>query len=88
MTLAEKQQAARLDFISNWLEDANIVANYNDRDIVIATNNEDFPYIKLSIAALDGERGTTKAFELTIKQSAYNDIMYRRHLRKKGQATL
>jgi len=87
MTLAEKQHAARLDFISNWLEDANIVANYNDMDIVIATNNEDFPYIKLSIAALDDERGSTKAFELTIKQSAYNDIMYRRHLREK-QATL
>ena len=87
MTLAEKQLAARLDFISNWLEDANIVANYNDMDIVIATNNKDFPYIKLSIAALDEEQGATKAFELTIKQSAYNDIMYRRHLKEK-QATL
>lgn len=82
MTLAEKQHAARLDFINDWLKDANIVANYNDLDIVIATDNEDFPYIKLSIAALDEERGATKAFELTIKQSAYNDIMYRRRLRK------
>lgn len=82
MTLAEKQQAARLDFISNWLKDANIVANYNDMDIIIATNNKDFPYIKLSIAALDGERGTTKIFELANKQSAYNEIMYRHYLRK------
>jgi hypothetical protein len=87
MTLAEKQHAARLDFISNWLEDANIVANYNDMDIIIATNNENFPYIKLSIAALDEERGATKAFELIIKQSASNDIMYKRRL-KKEQATL
>lgn len=82
MTLAEKQHTARLDFISNWLEDANIVANYNDMDIVIATNNEDFPYIKLSIAALDNEYGATKIFELVNKQSACNEIMYRRRLRK------
>lgn len=82
MTLAEKQHVARLDFISNWLEDANIVANYNDMDIVIATNNKDFPYIKLSIASLDDEQGAIKIFELTNKQSAYNDIMYRRRLRK------
>jgi len=83
MTLAEKQHAARLDFISNWLEDANIVANYNDMDIVIATNNEDFPYIKLSIAALNDELGEIKKFELINRQSVHNDIEHKRLLRKR-----
>lgn len=82
MTLAEKQHVARLNFICNWLEDANIVANYNDKDIVIATNDKNFPYIKLSIATLDDEQGAIKIFELVNKQSAYNEIMYRQRLRK------
>lgn len=82
MTLAEKQHTARSNFINDWLKNANIVVNYNDMDIVIATNDRNFPYIKLSIATLDDEQGATKIFELTNRQSAYNDIMYRRRLRK------
>lgn len=87
MTLAEKQHTARSNFINDWLKDANIVANYNDIDIIIATNNKDFPYIKLSIAALDEKQGAIKKFEFTHKQSAYNEIWYRRRLRKENSDT-
>jgi len=81
MSLAEKQHAARLNFINSWLNGANVVANYNDKDIIIATADKDFPYIKVSVAALNEEIGDNKITELIEKQKYSDEWKLRRTLK-------
>lgn len=78
----EKQEKVRKEFIQNWLNDELILANFNNRDLIIETGNKDFPYIKLSIAALTEEQGDNKIIELIEKQNSYEDIVDKRRLKK------
>lgn len=82
MMLMEKQNKARKEFIQNWLNDELILANFNNRDLVIETGDKDYPYIKLSIAALTDEQGDNKIIELNEKQKMFEDMEDRRRLRK------
>lgn len=82
MTLMEKQNKTRKEFIQNWFNDELILANFNNRDLIIKTGNKDFPYIKLSIATLTDEQGDNKIIELTEKQEAFEDMLDKRRLRK------
>ena len=82
MTLMEKQDKVRKEFVQNWLNDELVLANFNNRDLIIETGNKDFPYIKLSIAALTDEQGDNKIIELNEKQKAFEDTSDRRRLRK------
>lgn len=82
MTMMEKQEKIRKEFIQNWLNDELILANFNNRDLIIETDNKDFPYIKLSITALTEEQGDNKIIELNEKQKTFEDMLDRRRLRK------
>jgi len=82
MTLMEKQDKVRKEFIHNWLNDELILANFNNRDLIIETGNKDFPYIKLSIAVLNDEQGDNQIIELNEKQSVFENMQDRRRLRK------
>lgn len=82
MTLMEKQDKVRKEFIQNWLNDEFILANFNNRDLIIETDNKDFPYIKLSIAALTDEQGDNKIIELNEKQKAFENMLDKQRLRK------
>ena len=82
MTLMEKQDKVRKEFIHNWLNEELILANFNNRDLIIETGNKDFPYIKLSIAVLNDEQGDNQIIELNEKQSVFENMQDRRRLRK------
>ena len=82
MALMKKQDKAREEFIQNWFNDELILANFNNRDLIIETGNKDFPYIKLSIAALTDEQGDNKIIELNEKQKAFEDMLDKWRLRK------
>ena len=60
----------------------NILANYNNRELIIETHNDDFPYIRLTLAALDEEQGDKKIIELLEKQTGYETAQDKRRLRK------
>lgn len=78
----EKQEKVHKEFIQNWLNDELILANFNNRDLIIETGNKDFPYIMLSICALTEEQGDEEIIALNEKQKAYEDMKDRRRLRK------
>lgn len=82
MTLMEKKDNVRKEFIHNWLNEELILANFNNRDLIIETGNKDFPYIKLSIATLNDEQGDNQIIELNEKQNVFEDMQDRRRLRK------
>lgn len=82
MTLMEKQNKARKEFVQNWLNDELVLANFNNRYLVMETGNKDFPYIKLSIAALTDEQGDNEIIELNEKQKDYENRIDKRRLRK------
>ena len=82
MTLMEKQDKVRKEFIHNWLNDELILANFNNRDLIMETGNKDFPYIKLSIATLNDEQGDNQIIELNEKQNVFENMQDRRRLRK------
>lgn len=82
MRLMEKQDKVRKEFVQNWFNEELILANFNNRDLIIETGNKDFPYIKLSIAALTDEQGDNKIIELNEKQKCFEDMQDRRRLRK------
>ena len=82
MTLKEKQDKARKEFIQNWFNDELILANFNNRDFIIETGNKDVPYIKLSITALTDEQGDNQIIELNKKQKYFEDMRDRRRLKK------
>jgi len=82
MTLKEKQDKARKEFIQNWFNDELILANFNNRDFIIETGDKDVPYIKLSITALTDEQGDNQIIELNEKQKIFEDMQDRRRLRK------
>ena len=78
----EKQNEVRKEFIQNWLNDELILANFNNRDMIIETGNKDFPYIMMSICALTDGQGYEQILALNEKQRAYEDMEDRRRLRK------
>ena len=82
MTLMEKQNKARKEFIRNWLNDGRILANFNNRELIIETDNQEFPYIRLAITPLDETQGDNKITELIEKQTYYEDKLDKRRLRK------
>jgi hypothetical protein len=82
MTLKEKQDKARKEFIQNWFNDELILANFNNRDLIIETGDKDVPYIKLSITALTDEQGDNQIIELNEKQKIFEDMLDKRRLRK------
>ena len=82
MTLKEKQDNARLTFVCNWLGDANILANFNDRELIIGRDDEDFPYLYITISAMSEEQGDEKIIELIEKQNYYDDMKRRRFITK------
>jgi len=82
MTLMEKQNKARKEFIRNWLNDECILANFNNRELIIETDNQEFPYIRLAITPLDETQGDHKITELIGKQTYYEDKLDKRRLRK------
>ena len=69
----KKQDRVRKDFIRNWFNDEFILANFNDRELIIETGNKEFPFIRLTLAALDEEQGDKRISELIEKQNIYND---------------
>lgn len=82
MTLMEKQNKVRQEFIRNWLNDELILANFNNRELIIETHDKEFPYIRLTLAALDEEQGDKKIIEVIEKQNSYENIQDKRRLRK------
>lgn len=82
MTLMERQNEARKEFIKNWFNDELILANFNNRELIIETNDKKFPYMRLTLAALDEEQGDKKITELIEKQYSYEDAQDKRRLRK------
>jgi hypothetical protein len=82
MTLKEKQDKARKEFIQNWFNDELILANFNNRDLIIETGDKDVPYIKLSITALTDQQGDNQIIELNEKQKIFEDMLDKRRLRK------
>ncbi len=80
--MKEKQDKARAEFIQNWFNDELILANFNNRDLIIETDNKDVPYIKLSISALTDEQGDNKIIELNEKQKYFEEMLDKRRLRK------
>lgn len=82
MARMEKQNKVRKEFIQNWLNDELILANFNNRDLIIETGNKDFPYIMMSVVALTDEQGDEKIIALNEKQKAFEDMEDRRRLKK------
>ena len=82
MTLKEKQDDARSTFVCNWLGDANILANFNDRGLIISRDDEDFPYLYITISAMSEEQGDEKIIELIEKQNHYDEMKRRRFITK------
>ena len=82
MTLMEKQNKAREKFVKNWLNEELVSANFNNRELIFNTGDEEFPYIRLTIAALNEEQGDEKIIELIEKQNAYEDILDKRRIKK------
>lgn len=82
MARIEKQNKVRKEFIQNWLNDELILANFNNRDLIIETGNKDFPYIMMSVVALTDEQGDEKIIALNEKQKAFKDMEDRRRLKK------
>lgn len=82
MARMEKQNKVRKEFIQNWLNDELILANFNNRDLIIETGNKDFPYIMMSVVALTDEQGDEKIIALNEKQKAFEDMEDKRRLRK------
>lgn len=80
--MMEKQDKVREEFVKNWFHEELISANFNNRELIINTDNKDFPYIRLTIAALNDEQGDNKIIELIEKQNAYDDKLDKRRLRK------
>ena len=82
MALIEKQDKVREDFVKNWLNEELVSANFNNRELIFNTGNKEFPYIRLTIAALNDEQGDEKIIELIEKQNAYEDMLDKRRIKK------
>ena len=82
MTLMEKQNKVREEFVKNWLNEESVSANFNNRELIFNTGDKEFPYICLTIASLCNEQGDEKIIELIEKQKAYEDILNRRRIKK------
>lgn len=82
MTLKEKQDVARTTFVKNWFGNANILANFNDRELIISGDDKDFPYLCVAISAIPEEQGDEKIIELVEKQNRYDEIKRRRFITK------
>lgn len=82
MSLMSKQKKTREEFIKNWFNDELISANFNNRELIIETHDKEFPYIRLTLAALDEEQGDKKIIELNERQKAYEDMEDKRRLSK------
>lgn len=82
MTLMEKQDKIREKFVKDWLNEELVSANFNNRELVFNTGNKEFPYVRLTIAALNDEQGDEKIIELIEKQNAYEDILNKRRIKK------
>ena len=82
MTLMEKQNKVREKFVKNWLNEELVSANFNNRELIFRTDDKEFPYIRLTIAALNDEQGDEKIIELIEKQNSYEDRLNRRRIKK------
>lgn len=82
MTLMERQDKIREKFIKDWLNEELVSANFNNRELVFNTGDKEFPYIRLTIAALNDEQGDEKIIELIEKQNTYEDILNKRRIKK------
>ena len=51
MTKREKQDLARKEFVNNFFDPSIIFSNFNNRELIIRTENPDFPYVHISVAA-------------------------------------
>ena len=82
MTREEKQDDARSTFVCNWLGDANILTNFNDRELIISRDDEDFPYLYITISTMSEEQGDKKIIELIEKQNYYEEMKRKRFITK------
>ena len=82
MTLMEKQNKAREKFVKNWLNEELVSVNFNNHELIFNTGDEEFPYIRLTITALNEEQGDEKIIELIEKQNAYEDMLDKRRIKK------
>lgn len=82
MTLREKQDKVREDFVKNWLDEELVSANFNNRELIFSTGNKEFPHIRLTISTLNEEQSDEKIIEVIEKQNTYEDILNKRRLRK------
>jgi hypothetical protein len=82
MTLMEKQNKIREKFVKDWFNEELVSANFNNRELVFNTGDKEFPYIRLTIAALNDEQGNEKIIELIEKQNAYEDILNKQRIKK------
>jgi hypothetical protein len=78
----EKQNKVREKFVKDWLNEELVSANFNNRELIFNTGDEEFPYIRLTISALCDEQGDEKITELIEKQNAYGNWLDKRRLRK------
>ena len=82
MTLMERQDKIREKFVKDWLNEELVSANFNNREMIFNTGDKEFPYIRLTIAAISDEQGNKKIIELIEKQNAYEDILNKRRIKK------
>ena len=67
MTIEEKQNAAREEFIIKYLKDANILANWNNREIIIENTGEtkdEYPYWIVHVVAASEKMGNEEIAEI------------------------
>lgn len=82
MTRMEKQNNVRKGFIEDWLNEEKILVNFNNRELIIETDNQEFPYVRLTLTPLNEEEGDRKIMELIEKQESYDEMRDRRRLQK------
>lgn len=51
MTKRQEQDIARYEFVNNHFDSTMIVENFNNRDLIMRTNNPNFPYVHITVAA-------------------------------------
>ena len=79
MALFEKQKECRKNFVEKVFHKDKILENYSDFELVLKNDDEDFPYIYITVSAITKESGLKRISELKTKREY---IEWKNNLRK------
>lgn len=68
MALFEKQRKARKNFVEKIFSKEKVLENYSDQELIIKNNDENFPYLYITISAVREEVGFEKLSKLKNKK--------------------